>query len=57
MRSHLLHLLLYSSTVALFFALLSRRVPRERVRLGLTIWLAMVGGTLLLAWLMVPFPG
>jgi len=56
-RSHLLHLLLYSSTVALFFALLSRRVPRERVRLGLTIWLAMVGGTLLLAWLMVPFPG
>lgn len=57
MRSHLLHLLLYSTLVSVFLAALVRHTPRERVRLGLTLWLAMVGGALALAYLMYPFPG
>jgi len=57
MRSHLLHLLLYSTLVSVFFALLARRTGRERWRLGLLLWGGMVLGTLALAWLMFPFPG
>jgi hypothetical protein len=56
MRSHLLHMLLYSSLVSAFFALLMRQTPRDRLRLGAMIWLAMVGGALILAYLMYPFP-
>lgn len=56
MRSHFLHMLLYSTLVSTFFAVLVRREPRERVRLGLLLWLAMVGGALALAYLMYPFP-
>ena len=40
-----------------FFAVLVRQTRRERLRLGATLWLAMVGGALLLAYVMYPFPG
>ena len=56
MRSHLFHLLLYSVIVSTFLAVLVRHDLRSRLRLGLTLWLAMVGGALALAWLMYPFP-
>jgi hypothetical protein len=56
LQSHFLHLLLYSAVVATFFAVLVRRQRRSQLRLGATIWLAMVGGTLVLAYLMFPFP-
>jgi hypothetical protein len=56
MESHLLHMLLYSVIVSTFLAVLTRQDLRSRVRLGLTLWLAMVGGALALAYLMYPFP-
>lgn len=56
MASHFLHLIIYSSIVACFFAVLARRSVADRLRLGGLIWLAMVGGTLALAYLMYPFP-
>ncbi len=56
MASHLLHLLIYSTIVATFFALLLRQDSRERWKLGGKIWLGMVGGTMALAYLMYPFP-
>ena len=56
MPSHFLHLVLYSTIVAVFFALLVKRHGAERIRLGRVIWLAMVGGTMALAYLMYPFP-
>jgi hypothetical protein len=56
MNSHFLHLLLYSTLVATFFAVLSRSGTRARLRLGAVLWLAMVGGALVLAYLMYPFP-
>jgi hypothetical protein len=56
MQSHFLHMLVYTTIVATFLALLVRDDRRERLRLGLTIWLAMVGGALALAYLMYPFP-
>ena len=57
MRSHLFHMLIYSTVVSTFFATMFRETPRERLRLGSMLWGAMVGGGLLLAWLMFPFPG
>jgi hypothetical protein len=57
MRSHFLHMILYSTLVAVFFAVLVRDTPQERRRLLGMLWLAMVGGGLLLAYVMYPFPG
>ncbi len=57
MRSHLFHMLLYSAIVAVFFAVLLRRDIRSQLRLGGILWTSMVGGALLLAYLMFPFPG
>ncbi len=56
MRSHLLHLLVYSTLVSAFFALWLKRDRRQQWRTGAWIWLAMVGGTLTLAAIMYPFP-
>jgi len=56
MQSHLFHMLLYSVIVSTFLAVLSRHETRDRVRLGLKLGLAMVGGALALAYLMYPFP-
>jgi hypothetical protein len=55
-RSHFVHMLLYSTLVSTFLAVLVRHDTRSRIRLGLTLWLAMVGGALALAYLMFPFP-
>jgi len=56
MRSHFFHMLVYSMIVSVFLSVLARRDARSRVRLGLTLWTAMVGGALALAYLMYPFP-
>jgi len=56
MGSHVLHLLLYSAIVAAFFGALLRRRATDQWKLGASIWIAMVGGTLALAYLMYPFP-
>ncbi len=57
MRSHLLHMLLYSAVVSTFLAFVFRHEARSRLRFGATTWLVMVGGALALAYLMYPFPG
>jgi cytochrome bd-type quinol oxidase subunit 2 len=54
--SHFLLMVLYALIVSLFFTLLWRRERREQIRLFLQIFLGMVGGGLLVAWLMYPFP-
>lgn len=54
--SHFLLLVLYALLVSVFFALLWRSEKRERVRLFLQIFFGMVGGALIVAWLMYPFP-
>jgi hypothetical protein len=57
MQSHLLHMLVYSTLVSVFFAVLVRHTTRDRIRLGAMLWAGMVGGALILAYLMYPFPG
>jgi hypothetical protein len=54
--SHFLLMVLYALLLAVFFAALWRRRPREQVRLFLQLFLGLVAGGLLVAWLMYPFP-
>ena len=54
--SHFFLMVLYSFVVSLFFTLLWRRERKEQIRLFLQLFLGMVGGGLLVAWLMYPFP-
>jgi cytochrome bd-type quinol oxidase subunit 2 len=54
--SHFLLMVLYALIVSLFFTLLWRRDRKEQIKLFLQIFLGMVGGGLLVAWLMYPFP-
>ena len=56
MRSHFGHLVLYSGIVASFFAVVTRRERKDQVKFAGLAWLAMVGGVLVLAYLMLPFP-
>lgn len=54
--SHFLLMVLYALIVSLFFSVLWRRRRREQIQLFLQLFLGMVGGGLLVAWLMYPFP-
>ncbi len=54
--SHALLMVVYATLVSLFFALLWRRDRGGQIKLFLQLFLGMVGGALLLAWLMYPFP-
>lgn len=54
--SHFFLMVLYALIVSLFFALLWRRERKERIKLFLQLFLGMVGGGLLVAYLMYPFP-
>ena len=56
MLSHFLLMVLYALIVSLFFTLLWRRERKEQIKLFLQVFLGMVGGGLLVAWLMYPFP-
>jgi amino acid permease len=49
-------MLLYSTLVSTFMGVLVRRSRRDRLRLAAMLWAAMVGGALVLAYLMYPFP-
>lgn len=54
--SHFLLMLVYTFIVSAFFALLWRQSRRDQVKLFLQIFLGMILGSLLVAWIMFPFP-
>ena len=56
MVSHFFLMVVYALIVSLFFMLLWRRERKERIKLFLQLFLGMVGGGLLVAYLMYPFP-
>ena len=56
MRGHFANLVVYSGIIATFFSALTRRDRRDQIRFGGLVWLSMVLGVLLLAYLMFPFP-
>lgn len=56
MTSHLLLMAAFSFLVSLVFAVLVKDEPRAQLRFGALVFLAFMGGALLLGWLMFPFP-
>ena len=54
--SHFVLMNLYALLVSCFFAVMARRQRRDQVKLFLQLYVGMVGGGLLLAWIMYPFP-
>ncbi len=54
--SHFFLMVVYALLVSLFFSLLWRRERKERIKLFLQLFLGMVVGGLLVAYLMYPFP-
>jgi hypothetical protein len=57
MGSHLVTLVVFSALVSTVFAVLLRDSLRARVRFGLLAFAAFVLATLVVGWLMRPFPG
>lgn len=53
---HFVIMTLYAFLISLFFALLWRNSRRERTALFVKLFLALVVGALVVAWLMYPFP-
>lgn len=53
---HFLLLVWHALLVSTFFAFLWRREPRDRARLFSKSFILMVGGGIVLGWLMFPFP-
>jgi hypothetical protein len=53
---HFLIMTVYALLVSVFFAFLWRNERRDRVRLFVKIFAALVLGGLAVAWLMYPFP-
>ncbi|HVR11426.1 MAG TPA: hypothetical protein VMW75_25505 [Thermoanaerobaculia bacterium] len=56
MLSHFFLMVVYALLVSIFFTVLWRRDRRAQVTLFLQLFLGMVGGGLIVAWLMFPFP-
>lgn len=56
LRSHLVHLILFSALVSTVLAALHGPDPRGRLRFGVRIFAAFVASALIVAWLMYPFP-
>jgi hypothetical protein len=56
MASHLVNLLIFSCLVSVVFATLLRDDRKSRLRLGFTIFGALVLSVLAVGWLMYPFP-
>ena len=56
MLSHFLLMVVYALLVSVFFTVLWRRKRAEQITLFLQLFLGMVGGGLIVAWLMYPFP-
>ena len=54
--SHLLLMSAYAFIISAFFTVLWKRQRKEQIKLFLQLFLGLLGGALLIAWLMYPFP-
>jgi hypothetical protein len=56
LRNHIVLMLIYAAATAAFFALLWKPTRPERLRMFLTIFLALFFGGMAVAWAMYPYP-
>ena len=55
-RTHVVLMFVYALATALFFALLWKETPRERLRSFLIIFFSLFLGALAFGWVMYPLP-
>jgi hypothetical protein len=55
-RSHFLNMVIFAALVAIFFAFLTQKETRDRVRVILILGGSMVVLALVMAYVMYPFP-
>ncbi len=55
-RSHFANLVIFSGLVAVFFAFLTQNDPKDRLRVILVLGGSMIVLSLVLAYVMYPFP-
>ncbi|MBE3132645.1 MAG: hypothetical protein IMZ55_04175, partial [Acidobacteria bacterium] len=55
MTSHLFLMAVFALLVSVVFAVLMKDEPRAQLRLSALLFLAFVGGAILLGWLAYPF--
>ena len=55
-RSHFLNLVVFSALVAVFFAFLTQNRAKDRIRVILILGGAMIVLSLIVAYVMYPFP-
>ncbi len=55
-RSHFLNMVIFSGLVAVFFSFLTQSETRDRVRVTLIIGGSMIVLSLIVAYVMYPFP-
>ena len=56
MTSHLGLMILFALFVSVVFSTLMRDEPREQLRLGAKMFGGLVGGGILIGWLLYPLP-
>lgn len=56
MTTHLGLMIVFALFVSVVFAALLRDDPREQLRLGATMFGGLVGGAILVGWLLYPLP-
>lgn len=56
MSSHLGAMIVFALFVSVVFAVLMRDDPAEQVRLGVRLFGGLVGGGVLVGWLLYPLP-
>lgn len=55
-RSHFLNMVIFSGLVAVFFAFLTQNATRDRLRVTLIVGGSMIVLSLIVAYIMFPFP-
>ena len=56
MSSHLAAMVVFALFVSVVFAALMRDAPADQLRLGLRLFGGLVGGGILVGWLLYPLP-
>ena len=54
-KSHLLSMIIYAAFVCVVLALIRRRERKAQIKYGLTLFLIMVAGSILIGWFMYLF--
>ena len=56
LHSHFLHLLIFTILISMVFAFLTREDVKGRIKVGFVLGVILIGASLLISYLLYPFP-